>query len=122
MADPRSPSHGGPHGRAVLLLAVCVLLIFTAGCRLNDPYRSTERGKNIFYTTFNEPPKHLDPARSYSSDEYSFLAQIYEPPLQYHYLIRPYRLVPLTADSVPAPVYYDSQGKRLPENADPERV
>ncbi len=119
---PRSLSHGGPHWRAVLLLAVCVLLIFTAGCRLNDPYRSTERGKNIFYTTFNEPPKHLDPARSYSSDEYSFLAQIYEPPLQYHYLIRPYRLVPLTAESVPAPLYYDSLGKRLPENADPELV
>ncbi len=100
----------------------CLLLIFPGGCRLNDPYRATERGKNIFYTTFSEPPKHLDPARSYSADEYSFLAQIYEPPLQYHYLIRPYRLVPLTASLVPAPVYFDRFGQKLPENAAPERV
>jgi len=101
---------------------VCFLLVFTGGCRLNDPYRASDRGKNIFYTTFSEPPKHLDPARAYSADEYNFLAQVYEPLLQYHYLLRPYRLVPLTAESVPAPVYYDSLGKRLPENTSPELV
>jgi hypothetical protein len=70
----------------------------------NDPYPASERGKNILYSAFTERPKHLDPVQSYSEDEATFNAQIYEPPLQYHYLKRPYELVPLTAESVPAAV------------------
>lgn len=99
-----------------------LLIIITNGCTPNDPYRPSEREKNIFYTTFSEPPKHLDPAKSYSSDEYSFIGQIYEPPLQYHYLKRPYRLVPLTATEVPEPVYFDGKNQRLPANAEPSAV
>ncbi|MBI5587934.1 MAG: ABC transporter substrate-binding protein [Deltaproteobacteria bacterium] len=122
MTDFRYPGGAAGIYYPIALGLVCFLLIFTGGCRLNDPYRATERGKNIFYTTFNEPPKHLDPARAYSSDEYDFLGQIYEPPLQYHYLIRPYTLVPLTTEAVPSPVYFDKSGKRLPDNAMPEKV
>ncbi|MFQ5354018.1 MAG: ABC transporter substrate-binding protein, partial [Thermodesulfobacteriota bacterium] len=72
--------------------------------------------------TFTEPPKHLDPARSYSADEYRLIAQIYEPPLQYHYLKRPYELQPLTADGIPRPRYLDNKGQRLSAEADPGRV
>jgi ABC-type oligopeptide transport system substrate-binding subunit len=97
-------------------------LVFSGGCTPNNPYRSTERGKNFFYTTFDEPPKHLDPVRSYSSNEYDFIAQIYEPPLQYHYLKRPYTLIPLTAEGVPKPAYYDLFGKRLPQDVSPQKV
>ena len=64
-----------------------------------------------------ERPKHLDPAQSYSSNEITFTGQIYEPPLQYHYLKRPYTLIPLTAAAVPKPRYLDAQGKPLPANA-----
>lgn len=94
------------------------------GCEepLNHPYRVSERGRNILYTSFSEPPKHLDPAVSYSSDEYAFIGQIYEPPFQYHYLKRPYELVPLTAEAVPEPRYFDADGKPLPRNADPQKV
>ncbi|HHL40850.1 MAG TPA: peptide ABC transporter substrate-binding protein [Deltaproteobacteria bacterium] len=106
-------------GAAALAAALFVLgLTAVAGaCTPNHPYRPEERGANIFYTSFAEPPKHLDPARSYSSNEYDFLAQIYEPPFQYHYLDRPYRLVPLSAEEVPQPVYYDASGKALPPDA-----
>lgn len=100
----------------------CIFLIFSSGCTPNNPYRSTEAGKNIFYSTFLEPPKHLDPARAYSSDEYDFIAQIYEPPLQYHYLIRPYTLIPLSSEDVPEPVYLDKGGRRLPQDVSPEKV
>ena len=49
-------------------------------------------------------PKHLDPARSYSGeDESVFAAQVYEAPLQYHYLKRPYTLIPAAAEVVPHP-------------------
>jgi ABC-type transport system substrate-binding protein len=83
----------------------------------NNPYRSSEKGKNFLYTTFAEPPKHLDPAIAYSSDEYDFILQIYEPPLQYHYLKRPFELIPLTARDIPEPEYFDAHGNLLP--ADP---
>ena len=33
----------------------------------------------------------------------AFTRQIYEPPLQYHYLKRPYELIPLTAVEIPKP-------------------
>jgi len=82
----------------VLLLAVCL-----GGCgeAWNDPYPASDGGKNILYAAFTDRPKHLDPAQSYSEDEAGFLAQIYEPPLQYHYLKRPFTLIPMTAAGMP---------------------
>ena len=52
---------------------------------------------------FVDRPKHLDPVQSYTEDEARFTQQVYEPLLQYHYLKRPYELVPLTAVEVPRP-------------------
>ena len=57
----------------------------------NDPYPAADRGRNILYSAFTDRPKHLDPVQSYSEDEITFTAQIYQPPLQYHYLKRPTR-------------------------------
>ncbi len=74
------------------------------------------------YSSFQERPNHLDPVQSYSSNEVRFTGQIYEPPLQYHYLKRPYALVPLTATAVPQPVYLGADGERLPEDSAPEDV
>jgi len=88
----------------------------------NNPYPAADKGKNILYASFRERPKHLDPVRSYSSNEYEFIAQIYEPPFQYHYLKRPYTLVPLTAVSVPEPIYLDRLGRRLPATAPADRI
>lgn len=88
----------------------------------NNPYPVSDAGKNILYASFSERPKHLDPAQSYSSNEVQFTAQIYEPPLQYHYLKRPYQLEPLAAVSVPAPVYYDANGGLLADDAEAHRV
>lgn len=88
----------------------------------NNPYPEADRTANILYAAFRERPKHLDPARSYSENEYLFIAQIYEPPFQYHYLRRPYALVPLAAVDVPEPVYLDKRGRRLPENASPDAI
>ncbi|RKZ35589.1 MAG: peptide ABC transporter substrate-binding protein, partial [Gammaproteobacteria bacterium] len=87
------------------------------GTSWNNPYPVADRGSNTLYASFTERPKHLDPARSYSANEYTFIAQIYEPPLQYHYLKRPYRLVPLTAERVPHPTYLDRAGRPLDEDA-----
>ncbi|MBL1432952.1 MAG: ABC transporter substrate-binding protein [Gammaproteobacteria bacterium] len=88
----------------------------------NNPYPDEESGKNILYSSFAARPKHLDPAQSYSSNEVQFTAQIYEPPLQYHYLKRPYQLEPLAAEWVPVPIYYDAQGNELDEGAEASLV
>ena len=51
-----------------------VLFLLLEGCSdkpLNSPYSSL-KNKNVFYSSFQERPKHLDPARSYSSNEYAF--------------------------------------------------
>jgi len=84
----------------------------------NDPYPVAERGQNILYSVFNERPKHLDPARSYSSNEVVFTGQIYEPPLQYHYLKRPYELQPLTTTKLPEVRYFNAAGQELPADAE----
>lgn len=73
----------------------------------NDPYPSDDPKANTFYSSFSERPKHLDPAVSYSSNEWVVLNQIYEPPLQYHYFKRPYTLEPLVAEQMPKVIYLD---------------
>ncbi|MCI5145794.1 MAG: peptide ABC transporter substrate-binding protein, partial [Candidatus Electrothrix sp. AR3] len=83
----------------------------------NNPYPVSERTANILYTSFSGRPKHLDPAQSYSANEVIFTGQIYEPPLQYHYLKRPYELIPLAAAQIPEAVYFNNQGNELPDNA-----
>lgn len=106
--------------KRLLILAVA----FLSGCSANwnDPYPAEEHDKNVFYSAFTERPKHLDPVQSYSEDEIVFTGQIYEPPLQYHYLKRPYEVIAATAESVPVPVYLDANGHPLSHDADPARI
>ena len=82
--------------RKICASLVSVLLLSACGQAWNDPYPASDAGRNILYTAFTDRPKHLDPAQSYTEDEATFTAQIYEPPLQYHYLKRPYELIPAT--------------------------
>ena len=109
-----------------LVVLAIPFLMGLAGCRdgqpWNAPYPAAEAGRNILYSSFAQRPKHLDPARAYSANEYTFIGQIYEPPLQYHYLDRPYRLVPLAAERLPAARYLDAGGRPLPADAPPGRI
>lgn len=100
----------------LLLLAAC------DGSPWNSPYPEEEAGRPILYTAFTERPKHLDPAQAYSENEYEFLAHIYAPPLQYHYLKRPYQLVPLAASAMPTVRYLDKNHRPLPATVPPQRI
>ncbi|MGB0722718.1 MAG: ABC transporter substrate-binding protein [Gammaproteobacteria bacterium] len=84
----------------------------------NNPYPGEDPSAAILYQSFRERPKHLDPARAYSSDEFRFIGQIYQPPLEYHYLKRPYQLQPLTVRAVPEPVFLDEQEQPLKPGTD----
>lgn len=91
-----------------------ISILTLGGCSekpLNTPYGSNDKSSKVFYSSFQERPKHLDPARSYSSNEYAFIAQIYEPLYQYHYLKKPYELIPLTAREMPELHYFDKDFK-----------
>ncbi|MFO1318778.1 MAG: ABC transporter substrate-binding protein [Burkholderiales bacterium] len=101
-----------------LVKSVCAVivsaLLAACGSPWNNPYPIAERESNVQYGSFAERPKHLDPVQSYSSNEIVFTAQIYTPPLQYHYLKRPYTLVPFAASEVPSPDYLDSDRRAVP--------
>jgi ABC-type transport system substrate-binding protein len=88
----------------------------------NSPYTVPDRDKSILYSSFSERPKHLDPVSSYSENEARFTAQIYEPVVQYHFLKRPYELIPLTAVGVPKPKYYGADGRELSAEVDSSAV
>src|SRR5258706_1171958 len=102
-----------------------VAMALSAGCSgspWSNPHRASEAGANILSSSFSERRKHLDPVQSYSKNEYQLIANIYQPPLQYHYSKRPYELVPFGATEVPRPQFYDAKGKRLPDTADAKDV
>lgn len=104
------------------LIGIVCLLVGCKPTAWNNPYPEFQSEESIYYDSFRERPKYLDPAKSYSSNEYVFLGQIYEPPLQYHFLKRPYELVPLTATARPQATYYDAAGNQLDEGAPPAQI
>lgn len=67
----------------------------------NHPYEAIHDQEKMVYSSISEAPKTLDPARSFSSDESVFISQVAEPLLQFDYLARPYRLVPLSLKAMP---------------------
>ncbi|MDE2117296.1 MAG: ABC transporter substrate-binding protein [Betaproteobacteria bacterium] len=108
--------------RIMFASLLVVLLSACGGALWNNPYPAADKGKSIFYAAFTERPKHLDPAQAYSENEYEFLAQIYQPPLQYHYLKRPYTLVPQAASEMPKVTYLDKDNRPLPDDAPAGKV
>ncbi len=109
--------------RQPFLLFIFVLIC--GGCSeppWNNPYPADEDQASILYDHFSERPKHLDPVRSYASNEYQFLGQIYEPPLQYHFLKRPYELTTLAAAEMPTVTFLDTDGNELDKSADPDQI
>lgn len=106
--------------RAIGLVAFSLFLIvnISQASNWNSPYSDDKLDHQVYYTSFSSPPKHLDPVISYNSNEWTFLSQIYEPPLQYHYLKRPYSLEPLTLKSLPRIRYFDKAGSEVSADAD----
>ena len=99
----------------IFTLLLLLMVIFLVGCdgAWNNPYPAEESEQNILYSSFQERPKHLDPAISYASNEIVFTGQIYEPVVQYHYLKRPYELIPLAGAAMPTVSYFDATGNEL---------
>ncbi len=103
-------------------LCLAVLLTSLCGCSeppWNNPHPPSPEGKITYQSMMvRNPPKHLDPAISYASDESLFILQIYEPPMTYHFLKRPYELIPGALAEFPQVEYLNEAGETVAEDAD----
>ena len=84
------------------------------GCS-NTPYPSVEEGGPVtLYSSFENPPKDLDPQRTYTVADGQLNAFVYERLLAYDYLKRPLELIPELAKEVPKPIIKrDAEGEIL---------
>ncbi len=97
---------------------VLVAALVVAACGVvNEPVSREELAQNLLFTAYQETPKHLDSVSSYSNNETPWTYAVYEPPLKYHYLKRPYQLVPRTLVELPKTTYVDRAGRVLPADA-----
>ncbi|HWZ87799.1 MAG TPA: ABC transporter substrate-binding protein, partial [Polyangiaceae bacterium] len=80
----------------LVLGALLVLIACT-----NNPYPDADDGLRVLYTSFPEAPKSLDPAIAYDTAAHEITGQVHDTLLEYHYLKRPYTLIPGLATQVP---------------------
>ncbi|MDO8860592.1 ABC transporter substrate-binding protein [Haliea sp. E1-2-M8] len=100
--------------RAAALLCGSLLLVACTDGPWNNPNPPTPEGLVTYQSMISPaPPKHLDPAISYASDESLILMQIYEPPMGYHFLKRPYELIPLGVEDFPRITYLNASGEEI---------
>ena len=79
---------------------LAVLALGAAGCN-NNPYPSADAAAKVVYIAFQAPPKTLDPQIAYTTTDHILTGNIFDTLLEYHYLDRPYRLIPGLAEAVP---------------------
>ncbi|MAH73197.1 MAG: peptide ABC transporter substrate-binding protein [Cellvibrionales bacterium TMED49] len=99
------------------------IILFSVGCadkngNWNNPHAPEKANLRVMYSVFTSPPKNLDPVRTYNLDEATLIDQIYEPPLEYHYLKRPYQLKPLTLKDLPNVEYLSADGTIVSEESE----
>jgi ABC-type transport system substrate-binding protein len=104
--------------KLVKILLVLFLSINACAKIWNSPHNSKKTETETLFSSFSIPLKRLDPVVSYSANEWAIIGQIYEPPLQYNYLKRPYELEPLTLAQMPTIRYLDKEGNEVDESAD----
>ncbi len=84
--------------RAARQLAISLALLI--GCT-NNPYPDRDSDKKILYTSFREAPRTLDPAVAYTTAAHAITGNVFDTLLEYHYLKRPYALIPGLAREIP---------------------
>lgn len=86
--------------------AALACLAAALGCT-NNPYSESDASAKVLYDHFEEPPKTLDPAVAYTTAEHEITGNVFDTLVEYHYLKRPYELIPALAKEVP-------KGEELP--------
>src|SRR5256885_11368934 len=104
---------------AVTALALGALLL---GCNNSPQPHDLEKTNTLFSAFTERSPRYLDPTASYSNNETPITYQVYETLYGYHYLKRPYALVPKLAERVVEPRYLDKDGQPLAADAAPKLI
>ena len=96
--------------------AICglALLLNACGGVSNEPVPKAQLAENVLFSSYQESPKYLDSTSSYSNNETPWTYAVYEPPLKYHYLKRPYELVPRTLAEMPSVKFVGKDGQEVP--------
>ena len=95
-------------------IRVLLGVAFLTACGVsNEPVPQEWLGQNVLFSSYQESPKYLDSTSSYSNNETPWTYAVYEPPLKYHYLNRPYQLQPRTLTQLPQVTYLDKHGKEV---------
>ncbi|NPA71259.1 MAG: ABC transporter substrate-binding protein [Gammaproteobacteria bacterium] len=102
---------------SLVAINAALLISLAVEANWNSPYPTEKVAEETLFSAFSTPPKHLDPVVSYSSNEWAILSQVYEPPLQYHYLKRPYTLEPLTLSKMPELIFLDKDFQKVTESS-----
>lgn len=93
-----------------------------AGCNNNPLPEGAAASNTLFTAVVENSPRHLDPVASYWSNDTPYTYQIYEPLYGYHYLKRPFVLMPKAASEIVKPRYLDKDGQPLAADAPGELV
>ena len=96
-------------------------LLAVLGCT-NNPYPDADQDQKVLYSSFSEAPKTLDPAVAYTTAEHVVTGTVYDTLLEYHYLRRPYELIPGLAEAVPKPETQADGAPDIPLQAAPGRA
>ncbi len=80
-----------PAALAALCLSACT----------NSPYRAEFEDRKVYYTSYDDAPKTLDPAVAYTTTAHELVGKTYETLLEYHYLKRPFTLIAGIAAELP---------------------
>ena len=78
---------------ARLAAVACLLVCLGVACS-NNPYPDSDDKERVLYLNYQEAPKTLDPAVAYSTVDHMIVGPVFDTLLQYHFLERPYRLIP----------------------------
>jgi ABC-type transport system substrate-binding protein len=96
------------------MMVIWAVMVLTACGVSNAPVPPDWLGQNVLFSSYAESPKYLDSTSSYSNNETPWTYAVYEPPLKYHYLKRPYELQPRTLTELPRVTYLNKQGQQVP--------
>ena len=101
---------------------VAISLLVGCGGVANEPVPKALLAENVLFSSYQESPKYLDSTSSYSNNETPWTYAVYEPPLKYHYLKRPYELEPRTLKALPSVKFLSKEGKELPVQTPADQI
>ncbi|MGE4607610.1 MAG: ABC transporter substrate-binding protein [Myxococcota bacterium] len=100
--------HSHPFAASAVWAAAMLALAAISGCgdEVDRPPSSTSLDQpaasaKVFYGQRSAAHKNLDPIKQFDSQSSEIIANVYDTLLSYHYLNRPYELVPLLLEKMP---------------------